>query len=150
MKRLHLLRHARASNGPAGSDDHARELDDRGREEAAQLATRLDQLDFAPSLVLCSSARRAVATLECLRAQLPPQAGILIERGLYLAAHSTLLERIGSVDPFESGLLVIAHNPGVAELANLLAANGEIERIERMRVSFPPGSLAAFSFGPAP
>jgi phosphohistidine phosphatase len=93
-----------------------------------------------PSLVLCSTARRALDTLEPLRHRL----GVPFEarRELYLADPDALLEVLAGIDDRESCVLVIGHNPGLHELALRLARHGDDEARARLREGFPTAALA--------
>jgi phosphohistidine phosphatase len=110
---------------------------------AVRLARHLAGRGFRPGVVLCSSARRAVETLAPLRPRLPHDSTVCIEREIYLAGPSRLLERIGDVDERCTELLVIAHNPGLSELARLLCGSGPPEALARLRRGVPAGALAA-------
>ena len=43
-------------------------------------------------------------------------------------------------------MLVVGHNPGFSDLAEALAGGGDPGEIARMRVKFPPASLAILDF----
>ncbi len=58
MKRLILLRHAKAIGQIAGLDDRDRTLADRGRSDAIRIGQFLREEDSVPQLVLCSTAMR--------------------------------------------------------------------------------------------
>ena len=45
-----------------------------------------------------------------------------------------------------SSVLVIAHNPGIQDLAITLAGRGDEEARERLDEKFPTGALATLSF----
>lgn len=139
MKRLHLLRHAKSSWDDPDLLDHERPLTARGRKAASRLAARLERQGVAPDLVLCSSAARARETLERLEPALG-EAPILVEDGLYHASAAGLLERISSVPDDVDELLVVGHNPGLADLCLLLARPGGLRA--RVAVDFPTCALA--------
>jgi len=141
---LFLLRHGHASPPPPGASDHDRALTDAGRSDAAWIGPRIGAHAHGPTLLLCSSARRAVETLAALRPSLPAAAEVRIERDLYLATADSLLARIREVESRYAGLLLVGHNPGVASLARALARPGpEAVAIER---GFPAGALAVLVF----
>ena len=66
MRQLLLLRHAKSSWDDPGLSDHARPLNARGRRAAAAIAGAMRELRLSPDLVLVSSARRTLQTLEAL------------------------------------------------------------------------------------
>lgn len=141
---LFLLRHGHASPPPPGAADHDRALSDAGRGAAEWIGPRIAGHAPGPTLLLCSSARRAVETLAALRAFLPGAAEVRLERDLYLAAADSLLARIREVEAHHAGLLLVGHNPGVGSLARALARPGpDAAAIER---GFPAGALAVLVF----
>src|SRR6516225_3794435 len=90
MRQLLLLRHAKSSWDNPKLPDHARPLDPRGREAAAAMRRAMRELGLAPDVVLVSSARRTLQTLEALE---PWDDTPLIEPmdALYLASGAQLL-----------------------------------------------------------
>jgi len=139
MKRIYLLRHAKSSWDDPGLADHDRPLAPRGRRAAAALARHLRAETGRPELVLCSSALRARQTLEGLREVLG-DAEVLVERSLYAADSDELLERLHRVPAAVGSAMVIAHNPGLQDLAVDLVALGP--DIGRLREKLPTGGLA--------
>jgi phosphohistidine phosphatase len=93
--------------------------------------------------VLCSTAVRTRETY--LRLE-PALAGAPVrdERGVYAASRDELLERLRAVQGDITGVLLIGHNPGIQELA-LLLARPSAER-DRLRAKFPTGALATLEF----
>ena len=99
MKRLFLLRHAKSSWEDADLTDHDRPLAPRGRRAAKLMAGYREREAIAPSLVLCSSALRTRETLERLGFSVDDEAEVVVERGLYAASATELLERLRGVEP---------------------------------------------------
>merc|ERR1711964_256129 len=89
MKRLILMRHAKSDWSSAGTSDHDRFLNDRGRQNAVSLGQWLAQRSLIPDAALCSTATRARQTLDLL--DLPPYTSVTFHRNLYLASAETLL-----------------------------------------------------------
>jgi phosphohistidine phosphatase len=144
--RLYLLRHAKSSWANPGLEDHERPLAPRGERAASLMGVYLAQGRVQPSLLLCSSARRTLETLERVVAQLSPRPGVCIERELYLADPAALLARVQQVEERHAALMLIGHNPGMAELARLLAGRGDEVARRRMRAKFPTAALAELRF----
>lgn len=140
MKTLLLLRHAKSSWNDPGQSDHDRTLTPRGRRAAELVGLYLAQRGDLPSLVLCSSAQRALDTLEPLlrRVGVPFEA----RRELYLADPDALLASLAQIDDRERSVLVIGHNPGLHELALLLVRHGDDATRARLREGFPTAALA--------
>jgi phosphohistidine phosphatase len=145
MKTAFLLRHADAEIDARAISDSERPLNPRGQQAAELIGKHLAQRIEAPLLTLCSSARRTVETLEAVAARLSGELRESIEADLYLASCQTLLERLQQIDDAEASVLLIAHNPGIAELAASLV-DGDGPEFERMRRTFPSAALAEIEF----
>jgi len=141
MKHLWLLRHATAGGG---SPDELRRLTPRGQQESARVAARFAESFVTPDIVLCSPAHRTRETAETVTAGFDPAPEIEIDEGLYLAPPGEILRAIASIGPSCSGLLVVGHNPGLADLANELALAGGSAAHEMRARGFPPCALARF------
>ena len=139
MRTLYLLRHAKSSWADPALSDHERPLAPRGRRDAKRIATHLLELGIAPELVLCSTAVRTRETLELLRPALDA-ATVELEAALYAAWAETLLERLRAVPDERRSVMLIGHNPGLEDLALMLASAGpERDRVEE---KFPTAALA--------
>jgi phosphohistidine phosphatase len=93
-----------------------------------------------PALVLCSPARRARETLELIAPALPDVAA-WIEPELYGADARKLLVRLRGLPPTVPSVLVVGHNPGLHDLAVMLAGSGDAETLARLRERLPTGAL---------
>jgi len=103
--------------------DFERPLNKRGRHDAPRIAALLAQRGIAPDRVLCSTANRAQQTLHLMRRTLSIDDSVVEWRAdLYLAAPETLLKVISQQDDAARELMIVAHNPGLEELANLLSS----------------------------
>jgi phosphohistidine phosphatase len=142
MKRLLLVRHAKASPGSALIPDRDRALSRRGASDAEALGAWLAASEVRPELVLCSSARRARETWERLRPSLPDDPAVWLDDALYLAPANALLEHLRRVDDAVRAVLLVAHNPGLGDLASGLAGSGDAEAYARLRAGFPSGAVA--------
>ena len=146
VRTLHLMRHAKSSWDDTTIPDHDRPLAPRGARAARRIAAHLPSAGIRPALVLCSSARRTLQTLEALRPAFGETAEVSIESELYGADASEILERLRTIDPEIPEVLVIAHNPGLQDLAIELASEGDAALLEQLRAKFPTGALATFDF----
>jgi phosphohistidine phosphatase len=139
-KTLFLLRHAKSSWEDPGLADHDRPLAPRGRRAAKLIAEHLRREGVGPSLVLCSSARRARETLD----RVAPDGEARIEGELYGASATDLLARLRRVPGGVESVMLIGHNPAIHALAVRLACSGPTRpALER---KFPTGALATLAF----
>lgn len=148
MRQLLLLRHAKSSWDDPRLPDHARPLNARGRRNAAAMAEAMRELGLAPDVVLVSSARRTLQTLEALA---PIEGSPLVEPmdALYLAPWPSLLDVLRGVRETARSVLLIGHNPGLHELALALAGPAAMaaggRMAERLAQSYPTAALTEFS-----
>lgn len=99
-----------------------------------------------PELVLCSSARRTIETWELVAPGVGPGTPVAVEDRLYAAGAGQLLARLRDLDDRLTSVLVIAHNPGLEDLAHELVGGGDPAARARMARKYPTGALATLSF----
>ncbi|BDZ55167.1 SixA phosphatase family protein [Agromyces marinus] len=129
MKTLVLVRHAKSDWGDPGLADHDRPLNDRGRRDAPAMAERLGRLGTVPGLIVSSTALRARTTAEAMAEGLglDPSALRLDER-LYGAGPATILEIAGQTPDDVDTVMLVAHDPGMTDLAYRLS-DGTVDRM---------------------
>ena len=148
MKRLLLLRHAKAvPDAPGG--DHERALNARGREDSSRMGAFIHVNALAPNRVLCSNAKRTMETWERLSPELDVSPDVEFLDGLYLASWKAILNIIRTAPDSANTLLVIGHNPGLEECALALThkpdSKEERARAEALHEKFPTCTLAIFN-----
>ena len=138
MKTLYLVRHAKASQGNPALPDRDRPLNERGLRDAAAMGQRLAQRGATPDVLLSSPAARALATAEQMALALGMQRkDIVVDDRLYNAAPDDLLAVLQRLGKAHGRVMLVAHNPGVAELANFFA---------REITEMPTGAVAELRF----
>ena len=147
MRQLLLLRHAKSSWDDPQLSDHARPLNLRGRHAAAAMAKEMRRLGLLPDTVLVSSARRTLQTLAALEPwDDPPR--IEPMDALYLAPAADLLTVLQSATPAARCVLLVGHNPGLHNLAMILAGAHAVTNdahMRRLAHGYPSGALSEFS-----
>lgn len=108
------------------------------------MARYLEDAGVRPDLVLCSPSARTRQTLERIARGLPEATPVLVEDELYAASAPALIERLRALPDGLETVLVIAHNPGLQDLARLLAGRGTA--LARLDEKFPTGALATLDF----
>ena len=147
MKTLFLLRHAKSSWDSPALADHDRPLTPRGERAAALVGHYLGAHHARIDLVLCSTAVRAVETRKRVMAAIgSPFPPVEHERGLYLCGARTLLERLRDAPDSATGLMLVAHNPDLHELARELAGSGDHEHRHALEEKFPTAACAVLVF----
>jgi phosphohistidine phosphatase len=147
MSTLLLWRHAKSSWDDPMLDDHDRPLAPRGVKAARLMASHVSASGLSPALVLCSSARRTRDTLAALRPTLAETCEVQIDERLYGATSSAILAVLRGADPGVPSVMVLGHNPGLEDLALMLAGDGERNALAQLRTKFPTGALAVLRLG---
>jgi phosphohistidine phosphatase len=135
-----LLRHGKSSWSDSTLTDIDRPLAPRGERASRELAKYIRRKKIKPALVLCSSSLRTRQTLEAIEASLGKRCAVEIVPQLYGASEQELLERLQALPETVSSVMLIGHNPGLHNLALVLASQGpELPQLEE---KFPTGALA--------
>lgn len=118
MLRLLLLRHAKSDWSDPGLRDHDRPLARRGLRNAPRMGRYLREHGWVPQAALVSTARRARETVElALEAAGAPRSCLRLMPDLYGSGPDRILDIVGRDGGAASPLLVVAHNPGMEDLA---------------------------------
>ncbi|MBP0466486.1 histidine phosphatase family protein [Roseomonas sp. PWR1] len=147
MRQLLLLRHAKSSWDDPSLADHARPLNARGRRAAQAMSAAMRDLGLSPDVVLVSSARRTLQTLEAIS---PFADSPLVEPmdDLYLAPWPRLMDTLRRVPETARSVMVIGHNPGLQDLALALIGGAGMAgsaSARRIAEGFPTCALAEFA-----
>jgi phosphohistidine phosphatase len=138
MKTLVLVRHAKSAWGDPTLADHDRPLNERGRRDAPEMGRRIRERGIVPGAILSSTAVRARTTAEAIAEELGVVPGTLtLDERLYGSSPDTILDVIAGLDDELTTVLVVAHDPGMSDLAYRLS--GEIEHM-------PTCAVAEFRF----
>ena len=100
---------------------------------------------MAPTLVLCSPARRTADTLAAFTAALGAAVAVRIEPSLYGATAGDVLDLVRSVPEDVASLMVVGHNPCSQDLVLALAGSGRPDLVERVERKFPTGAIATLA-----
>jgi phosphohistidine phosphatase len=145
MLRLLLLRHSKATPHTR-TGDHERALTERGRNDAARLGAHIAGEGIALQGALHSGARRAKETLDIVLKTIKQPVPVSTDARLYEATGERFLTVIRSRRDDASCLLVVGHNPSIAETARGLAGKGDTTALLKMAARFPTSALAIIDF----
>lgn len=121
MLRLILLRHGKSDWHDHSLDDFDRPLSPRGLRDVPEMGRRLARRGQAPDLIISSTAVRAISTARAVARELGYREDRIVEAtGLYHAAPRTILSFIREAPASAHTLMIVGHNPGMTELANML------------------------------
>lgn len=140
LERLLLMRHAKSSWADPELSDHARPLNKRGRKAADAVAAALVERGAAPDIIWASDARRTQETAERLIHIIPGAQTIIKVPEFYHASPQTVLDICATTSEPDGKLMWLGHNPGWAELYELLSGQA---------ANFPTGACAIFTRVPS-
>lgn len=123
MKTLLLMRHAKSSWKEAAIPDHERPLNGRGRQAAPKMGRLIQSRQLVPDVILCSTAVRARQTCELLFQELPVEPQFLPD--LYHCPANGLLDLLRALPDSADRVLLIGHNPGLADFLAAFAGFDE-------------------------
>jgi phosphohistidine phosphatase len=151
-RRLILLRHAK-SDWP-DVPDRDRPLAKRGRRDAPRIGRWLREHGDQPDVVVVSDAARTRQTWDLVAPELGGSPAVRLEPRAYAASALTLLYLAQELPARYRTAMLIAHNPGLSELATSLAAPPHSDRAaappDSDRAAAPPDSDRAAGNGPRP
>ena len=119
VRRLIVMRHAKSSWKDPNLDDHERPLNKRGRRDAPMVADAIFERGWIPELILVSSSKRTLQTLEGMSHRMG-KTPFEVRSGIY---HATVIDLMKELeDMLDNGTtMIIGHNPGSEILVNHLS-----------------------------
>ncbi|KZN62414.1 hypothetical protein N473_19365 [Pseudoalteromonas luteoviolacea CPMOR-1] len=120
MKTLRLVRHAKSSWKDSSLDDFDRPLKPKGIARANKLAATLGPLP--DTQIVTSPAKRAIDTAKILHHGLASKNVLLRCNALYTFDPESLIDAIMQCDECFNDICIVAHNPAITAVANLLGA----------------------------
>ncbi|WP_235017359.1 SixA phosphatase family protein [Nitrincola tapanii] len=136
LRQLILVRHAKSSWKDPDLADFDRPLNRRGRQNLPAMCERVLQAGLFPDQLIYSPARRTLLTAQALIGVLdlqPTQSRA--EKSLYECSGQHLLQFLSEQPDSSHSLMLVGHNPGLQELAEILLK----ERLE----AFPTSAVLA-------
>jgi phosphohistidine phosphatase len=142
MRRLMLLRHAKSDWSLPGQTDHERDLTTRGRKAAPLMGRYMAEHAMIPDHAIVSTAKRTRETWRLVADLLPKIPPVDFEDRIYEASPRDILAAIADAPASARSLLVVGHNPGFHDTANLLVESGDKRLRKSLSEKFPTGALA--------
>jgi phosphohistidine phosphatase len=142
VKRLLVLRHAKAERDSATGRDFDRPLSRRGWNDAADVGRAMSDRRLRPDAIIASPAQRVVETLAALADGYGSVEPVYDQR-IYNASPETLLDVVRQADDRARTLLLVGHNPGLQLLLLDLTRDDDRGLRARIEESFPTAALAA-------
>ena len=136
MKQIILMRHAEAEPERGIASDFERALTEAGREMARRTAQLLRENGIRLCRIIESSADRTTQTEEIVQAEFGRSLPLILRDELYHADASLYLSVAAQeASDEDSCLLIVGHNPGMAELMMSCSLRS---------LSVPPSTAAVF------
>ncbi len=139
MKHLTIIRHAKSSWKDETLPDVLRPLNKRGKRDAPMMGERLAQRGLEVDILISSPATRALATAEVIAGAIgyPPEE-IHVDDDLYGADLFALLDIVQGLDGATGSVILLGHNPGLAELVDYFSP--------RLIGNLPTGGIVGLTF----
>lgn len=138
MKRLILVRHAKASSDDLSIDDIARPLSNKGQLDAEKMGKYLREKQFSIDLMLTSPAKRAMTTATIMAEFLGySKAKIQEDERIYENTRESLLAILQQTSNDMETIVIVGHNPSLSMLGAYLTNDSSI--------NFSTGTVAEFS-----
>jgi phosphohistidine phosphatase len=146
MPKILLVRHAKAEAPSDTLSDHDRALTLAGRSAASELAVGLAKADLVPTVVLVSSAVRALQTWKLMASALEG-AEVRVCEDLYETDVDGLLAEVNAVEGDSGIVAVIGHEPTMSAAAAFLAGSAsDTTSLQRVAHGLPTGNAALLEF----
>jgi phosphohistidine phosphatase len=119
-KILLILRHAKSSWKNKKLEDYDRPLNKRGKSEAIKMGKYLKEMAILPSLIITSSALRAIETTKYVSKHAGYENLVEVDSSLYGSDIDNYISVISTAFKTKDRLLIIGHNPTLEELVSLI------------------------------
>jgi phosphohistidine phosphatase len=138
MRKIILIRHATAEPERYPQKDFDRNLEAIGMAEAVRLGKYLLAKNEKPDAIYYSSSNRTSQTAEILIKEAQLESILTFpEIVLYNSGYLQLFEQIKCVAPEYHNIVMVAHNPGISQIATALSQDS---------YQFSPGSAVCLNF----
>lgn len=141
-RELWLLRHGKSDRNII-TDDFDRPLKKRGKQAAQRIGVWMKQQNLIPDAVICSPAKRAIATAKKVCAAISvPECDIQQDRRLYAEGFERLKTVLAASADGPKKVLLVGHNPELEDLLSYLVGAANLPDEEKL---LPTATLARLS-----
>jgi len=124
MKQIIFMRHAKTEERSLMGADFERNLKERGKEDAKKISLFLQKRAYLPEIILCSPANRTRQTCDLFLKTTHYKGEVKYLENLYHSEASGILEMIKEYSDEHQSIMMIGHNMGISQLANVLCKEG--------------------------
>ncbi|MGG7073301.1 histidine phosphatase family protein [Campylobacter sp. 9BO] len=121
MGKIYFMRHAKAEEKKDSKKDFTRELSNRGKEDLKLMAKVLKELKVGVDAVFYSEATRCEQSAKKLCEMMKFKKKPKSVKSFYNAGSEEILEFVRSLDERLNEIFIIAHNPAITEICELLS-----------------------------
>ena len=141
---LLVMRHAKTE--PANlAGDRARELTDKGRKQAKNVARGIQSLRLVPDRVACSGAVRAQQTLDRMLKVFGDGPQVDYRQSLYEGGVQAVFDEIARTPDKYHKLMVVGHEPTVSIASEWIASERSGQSVlDRLQLGLSPASVVVF------
>ncbi|MEJ5922068.1 SixA phosphatase family protein [Bifidobacterium thermophilum] len=141
---LLVMRHAKTE--PANlAGDRARELTDKGRRQAKNVARGIESLGMVPDRIACSGAVRAEQTLERMLKVFGDGPKVDYRQSLYEGGVQAVFDEIARTADKYHTLMVVGHEPTVSIASEWIASErSEQSLLNLLQLGLSPASVVMF------
>lgn len=150
MKKLFLLRHARAEERQSGEKDFDRELSAIGLQNATRMGMNISHKQYQFDIIVSSPAIRAFNTANLIAEQIKYDTSKIHQNGeIYEASVRTLLQVVNNLKEEWESVLLVGHNPSLTYLAEYVTSEaiGDITTCGLVEIDFNIGAWKEASEG---
>lgn len=141
-KTLYILRHAQSPM--VGGDDFERPLNDQGFADMKKLGAKMQAEGLKPAFCHCSPARRTRQTLQTIMQNGMGEVKTAFPDKQYNAPAGTLYDILKTTETRYDSVMMVAHNPGIYNLALFLAAMDNAP--PALSMGYQAGTLTVIEF----
>ncbi|WP_251360243.1 histidine phosphatase family protein [Kangiella sp. TOML190] len=140
-KKLYIMRHGKSDWNSNFNRDFDRPLAERGVNAASLIGKHLAVIEQLPELVISSSAKRTLNTIEIAMAEGNWNSQLKSSRQLYLATTEEAIALIKSTSDAINKLMLVAHEPMCSSLIAELAMGAHVKfptaAVARLNLKIP-------------
>lgn len=139
MRRLYLVRHGEAESYANARSDSERKLTENGKNELTKGGATLRTIGVLPSVIICSTYKRAHETADILAKAIGFNAALY--QDARLAPSCTISNIVSLLGEFRQHdeIMLVSHNPIITELASFIVGS------KSLAFNFETGTSSCFT-----
>jgi phosphohistidine phosphatase len=116
------MRHAKAMKDSADGSDFERDLEERGKKDASEMANAFSKTKIKPQFLIASPAKRTKKTAQIFLKEsklthIPQE----LDSHIYLATISDIMHVVHELNDLYQNVVLVGHNPAVTSIIGYLS-----------------------------